>query len=1222
MSHKIIRLFAILLLFSIEVYAKQPQQKSEIAKFRNLEIQVNQVQRDLDLYLRKLDRGLAPESEPNLQKMRLLSQLHQIEKKVQGNLSVRALKLMKDVHVVREKLRTMDREVNNIRARNQAISFAKNKTLKREHPATKKIPLGASTGLISGTVTDETGTVPVPYTEVDIYDSNGDWTNYSYSDENGAYSVEVEQGTYFARSYSYDVYIDELYSEIECEPTCDATTGTPIVVNGNVGGINFTLDTPGQIAGTVTDSATNAPLMDIAIDIYDQDGNWRASGSTDSAGNYLTWGALGSGSYFALARDYDQDYLAELYQELPCSGDCNILKGTPISVTHGQTTNGINFTLDKSGSIAGKVLNSGNSSPIQSAVHIYDANGNYISEGYTDSKGNYEAKGLTTGTYFAVTDSYENFIDELYDNRICYQQFCEPTTGSPISVTLGQTTSGINFLLDRAGIIRGHVKDKNGNPLPYVYINIYDSAGNHVAYSYTDENGSYVRKGLIQGTYFATTSNYSGYIDELYDNIDCPGYSCDPLTGTPIEVKNGDSRQVNFNLSPGGKIAGRVTDSSTGEPIEYSEISIYDSSGNSAGYGYSYDNGKYETTGLPTGQYYAVTYNYDKYVDELYNNHSCPFQQCDVTTGDPISVTTAHTTSGIDFSLDVGGSISGTVTTSNSQPLDYFATLVFDSQGFLVRYGYSTDFNGHYITQGLPTGNFYQSTLNWNRYADELYNNIPCTSGFCDPLSGTAIAVTTGSDTPGIDYVLDPGGTISGKLYDAQTAAPIEYSEVNIYDSAGNNIAYGYADETGTYHVDYVGLSTGNYFATSYAYDYDYVNELYDNIPCQNFCDVLTGTPIPVTVGSDTGNIDFGLDHGGRISGRVIDVDTSIPVDAYINVYDASGNLVNYGYSYTDTGGNYVVTKLQSGSYFVTVSSYDHIGELYDNIVCPGGSCDPLSGTPVVVTVATETSGIDFDLKTCSESIFSPQVLPAGIVGTQYDQIISASGGAAPYQYEIEYGNLPGGITFDAATGVISGTPTAAGFFGFAIRATDSNGCSSEWTYSITVESGSSELNDDFEDGVLAADWSYQGQWAESGGSLTSTATKKSIATSGSNFIGCVNCTLSTTLRSNSTQAYVSVLGWYPNHKNYVELIMKAGKDRWILKQRSGGIIVAKQKASFDAQPDVTYQVSITFDGINFVVSVNNQTIITMPAGALPTAGKVGYEVKSTAGFFDYISVM
>lgn len=1223
MSHKIIGLFAILLLFSLETFATQPKQKSEIDRFRNLELQVHRVQTDFDLYLKKLDRDPALESQSKLQKFRLLSQLRQIEKKVQGNLSIPALKVMKRVHDVREKLRGMDQQIKNKNSRNATISFAKDKSFrKHDHPEAKKAIQGASATFISGTVTDETGSTVIPNVEVDIYDSNGDSITYGYTDSSGAYSLLVEDGTYFARTNSYGDYIDELYSEIECEPKCNVKAGTPIVVVGGANDINFMMDTPGRIAGRITDAATNVPISYVTIDIYDLNGAWRAYADADLNGNYVTWGALTTGSYFAVASDYYQGYMRELYQELPCFGDCDFRKGTPISVTQGQITNGIDFTLAQGGSISGKILSAANSSPIPASVGIYDAAGNFITYASAELSGYYEAKGLPSGNYFAITYNYDNFIDELYDNLVCYSNYCEPQAGTPIAVTVEQTTSGINFWLDRGGVIRGHVKDQTTRePIANTYINIYDSAGNDIAYSHTDENGSYSVKGLIQGTYYAVTSSYDQHIDEAYDNIECPAYFCDPLTGTPIKVKFGDVSQINFNLQTGGTIAGKIVDSSNRKPIEYISVTIYDSNGYERAYGYTDEAGRYETNGMATGQYYAVTHSDQNYMDELYNNQPCPLRDCNVGTGDPISVSAAHTTTRIDFALDVGGSISGMITTSDSNPLSGFYTLAFDSQGSYVRAGFSTGINGQYSVGGLPSANFYVATRNYDRYVDELYNNIPCTEARCNPLIGTPVAVTKGLDTPGIDFVLDLGGSISGKIYDAQTNSPLGEAYVNIYDAAGNTVSYGYADASGYYRADYIGLSTGTYFATSYSYSADYMNELYDNIPCHYSCDHLTGTPIQVTAGTDTGNIDFALDHGGRISGNIIDVDTSNPMtDASVTVYNSSGIFVGSGH--TDDFGYYIVQNLEAGSYYLISGNYNHIFELYNNIVCPQAACDPLSGTAVSVSVGTETPGINFDLKTCSNLTLTPLALPPGTLGAPYLQVISVSGGTPPYEFQLQDRYLPTGITLDQTTGILSGTPTTAGFFGFELEAHDANGCSSYWKYSITINSGASQYSDDFEDGVLAADWTYKGQWMESGGSLTTTANGKSMAISGTNFSGCVNCTLSTTLRSNSTQGYVSVLGWYPNHKNYVELIMKAGKDRWILKQRSGGIIVAKQKASFDAQPDVTYQVSITFDGINFVVSVNNQTIITMPAGALPTAGKVGYEVKSTAGFFDYINVM
>ena len=50
-------------------------------------------------------------------------------------------------------------------------------------------------------------------------------------------------GTYYARTYSFEGYFEELYSEISCDPSCTVTDGTPIAVTlgSTTGGIDFTL---------------------------------------------------------------------------------------------------------------------------------------------------------------------------------------------------------------------------------------------------------------------------------------------------------------------------------------------------------------------------------------------------------------------------------------------------------------------------------------------------------------------------------------------------------------------------------------------------------------------------------------------------------------------------------------------------------------------------------------------------------------------------------------------------------------------------------------------------------------------------------------------------------------------------------------------------------------------------------------------------------------------
>ena len=86
--------------------------------------------------------------------------------------------------------------------------------------------------------------------------------------------------------------------------------------------------------------------------------------------------------------------------------------------------------------------------------------------------------------------------------------------------------------------------------------------------------------------------------------------------------------------------------------------------------------------------------------------------------------------------------------------------------------------------------------------------------------------------------------------------------------------------------------------------------------------------------------------------------------------------------------------------------------------------------------------------------------LPAATVGSNYNDVLSVSGGRSPYNFVVSEGSLPAGLSLNSRSGSISGIPTRAGSFAFTISVTDASAVASEGaglggqtarTYSITV---------------------------------------------------------------------------------------------------------------------------------------------------------------------------
>ncbi|WP_279387970.1 choice-of-anchor U domain-containing protein [Thiobaca trueperi] len=78
--------------------------------------------------------------------------------------------------------------------------------------------------------------------------------------------------------------------------------------------------------------------------------------------------------------------------------------------------------------------------------------------------------------------------------------------------------------------------------------------------------------------------------------------------------------------------------------------------------------------------------------------------------------------------------------------------------------------------------------------------------------------------------------------------------------------------------------------------------------------------------------------------------------------------------------------------------------------------------------------------------------LPAGLANARYEQTLEAVGGQTPYAWSLFSGSLPAGLTLDAATGELSGTPTDLGASApFTIRVTDAANRTADQALTLTT---------------------------------------------------------------------------------------------------------------------------------------------------------------------------
>jgi hypothetical protein len=118
--------------------------------------------------------------------------------------------------------------------------------------------------------------------------------------------------------------------------------------------------------------------------------------------------------------------------------------------------------------------------------------------------------------------------------------------------------------------------------------------------------------------------------------------------------------------------------------------------------------------------------------------------------------------------------------------------------------------------------------------------------------------------------------------------------------------------------------------------------------------------------------------------------------------------------------------------------------QVMDSAIPPQTATQPLSitiGPPGTLTITTTT-------------------LPGGTTNNSYSAPLHATGGVQPFHWSVSLGNLPSGLKLDPNSGLISGTPIAAGTSAFTVKVTDSETVpmTASAAFSIVIAAGTSNL--------------------------------------------------------------------------------------------------------------------------------------------------------------------
>ena len=514
-------------------------------------------------------------------------------------------------------------------------------------------------------------------------------------------------------------------------------------------GIDLTPQIGGSVSGIVTDQDTGLPLagMPVSLDFNPLPIGYSACTTTD--GTYQITGVALDLPFRARAAAAIMDdgtnpcggagnYVTEHWEETPNFSEATLITLTGVS----PDATDINFTLEVGGSISGEVVDQVTNQPLENiSVQLFDPRGEGGLEPFwacTDNQGRYRFPVVpfdvqfspVAGGSFNFCGGSTSYLEEFWEEH--------PSGGQQdlVSVTAANPDlTGIDFTLELGGHITGHIYESDGVTPITSGAGVYVAAMDHsfIPGAFVQSDGSYDVPSLPAGDYYVSAGG-DGFMT---------------ANSTIVTVGVGETVSgIDFSLQRIITISGYVHESDGVTPVSGTVTVVAESDGSPAlSAAVNPFDGKYTIYNVPPGDY-LIHAEGDGYALEYYLEAGA-----DRNNGTYITAHEGDVITDIDFTLDPGGTISGTVYAATGGLPVSGVNVFVDGTSIAA----CSDNFGHYSLIGValdqPVKVFaggYNACPDSGAAIEEWWQESPDSAG-ATPITLTSVS----PDVSGIDFTLE-----------------------------------------------------------------------------------------------------------------------------------------------------------------------------------------------------------------------------------------------------------------------------------------------------------------------------------------------------------------------------------------------------------------------------------------------------------------------------------